>query len=147
MDNQQFAKFLEERLYPDLYAAIHQRDQMTEKLIDYNELRFIILHIKEQDLSKITTKINIGCEFYVKAKADIDLISVETGIPGLYIELKPDEALEYIDKREVIIKEKLERYSDAAIQIQQHIDAFSQALRVLGNNNPQEVEIREDLNS
>lgn len=104
----------------------------------------MLFHLKKQNLQKVTSKVNLGCEFYVKAKADIDLISVETGIPGLYIELGVDEALEYIEKHEIIIKEKLERYSNAVDQIQQHIDAFSQALRALSAND-QEIDIREEI--
>ena len=67
------------------------------------------------------------------------MIIVKTGIPDLMLELTHEETLEYVGKREHILKEQVERLTVTANEIRAHIHTvrftqFVEALDVIKNS-------------
>jgi prefoldin subunit 5 len=77
----------------------------------------------------------------MEAEGLIDLVSVETGVPGLYVDLYPTEAIEYIKKKEILLQDRLNICNNNITQIQQHIEAITRSIPVFGN----EVDINEPM--
>ena len=94
--------------------------------------------VQAKSLSKVRGQVKIGAEFYMEAEGDVNYISVETGVPGLYIDLAPAEAMEYIPKRENILAEKLNRSNHHINEIQLHISSIHKTLPLIGEINIEE---------
>lgn len=73
-------------------------------------------------------QVKVGCEYFMQAEGDPSYISVETGIPGLYIDLTPTESLVYIQKREQLLMEKLGRCVKTLNDIQAHIQTITSTM-------------------
>jgi prefoldin subunit 5 len=80
--------------------------------------------------------VKVACEFFIEAEGDASLVSVETGIPGLYIDLTADEGLEYIQKRSALLSSNLSRCCKIIDEIEGHISTITRTL-------PQELDIQE----
>ena len=83
----------------------------------------------------------IGCEFFMETEGDASFVSVETGVPGLFVDLRPNEAVEYICKRETLLQEKISRIERYINEVNLHIQALTQ--RFPGNT----VDIQEPINN
>lgn len=92
----------------------------------------------KKKIEQFRGQVKIGCEFYMEAEGNVDFVAVETGVPGLFIELNPNEALEYIPKREKFLEERLERCNHCINDIQQHIDTINRSLSRSGEVNIEE---------
>jgi prefoldin subunit 5 len=102
------------------------------------QLKNVLEIIKEHKLKEITSRVNIGMDFYVQAKGNVELITVETGVEGLSIEMTVDEALEYITKEETLLNDKIAQLTDRAANIRAHINTvrstqFFEALNAIQN--------------
>ena len=86
--------------------------------------------------------VKVGCEFFMQAEGNADFVAVETGVPGLYIELTPIEGLEYIEKRQISLQEKLIKCIRYLEEVQMHIETISKTLI-----NIREIDIQEPLES
>lgn len=72
--------------------------------------------------------VKVACEFFMEAEGQVDKISIETGVPGLYIDLTPAEGIDYIQKKQALLQEQLTRCKSAIDQIEGHISTITQSL-------------------
>ena len=89
-------------------------------------------------LKKINGQVKVGCEFFMDCEGDTSLISIETGVNGLYIDLNPEEALEYIPKREEILQERLNKCNNNIDYVQQHIQVMRSTMNIMEEANIKE---------
>lgn len=92
------------------------------------QLKNVLELIQQHKLKEITSRVNIGMDFYIQANGSIDLITVETGVEGLSIEMTVDETLEYISKEETLLNDKIHQLTDRAANIRAHINTVSSTL-------------------
>lgn len=83
--------------------------------------------------------VDLGCGFFVEAKSNAQTVIVKTGVPDLMVELTTPEALDYIAKREGLLREQVARLTDTANEIRAHIHTvrprqFVEALEVIKNS-------------
>jgi len=130
-----YEQFLNETLKPDLKRVLEERDQIYEQLSEYLQLRTTIEHIKESELpdGKLTTQVDLGCNFYVKAKIpDTSHICVSIGY-GFYLNMTLDEALRFIGKKEKQLNESAEKLTLDSAKIKAHIKFVLEGLREIQN--------------
>ena len=72
----------------------------------------------------------------MEAEGDASIVAVETGIPGLYIELTPEEGLEYIHKKQDLLQSNLSRCVKILEEIEGHISTITRSM-------PSELDIQE----
>jgi hypothetical protein len=90
-------------------------------------------------ISKVVQgNVKIGCEFFMQAEGTAEFISVETGVPGLFIDLTPEETLGFIKKRQKSLQLKLERCGKHLQDVQMHIDTINRSISLMG-----EIDIKE----
>jgi prefoldin subunit 5 len=94
--------------------------------------------VKEKGLGKVTGTVKIGCDFFMKVEGNTEFISVETGVAGLFIDLRVEEALEYIGKRSEELQKRLEACLRQLQEVQMNIETITRSLGRMG-----EVEIKE----
>lgn len=94
----------------------------------------------------ISGLVKVACEFFMEAEGQADKISIETGIPGLYLDLTPSEGIEYIQKKQSLLQEQLNRCKSAIDQIEGHISTITQSLGPMSElidikESPEETEL------
>ena len=89
-------------------------------------------------MAKLRGQVKVGCEFFMECEGDLDFISIETGVPGLYIDLNIEEGLEFIPKREGLLQERLNRTSFYINDVQQHIHTIQSSIGTIGEMNIEE---------
>jgi len=72
--------------------------------------------------------VKVACEFFMHAEGPADKISIETGVPGLYIELSPTEGIEYIRKKQGLLQGQLLRCKSQIESIEGHIATITQSI-------------------
>lgn len=134
MKIEEYESFLNERLRADLKTVLEQRDAINGELAEFLQLKATIAHLMERsDSSKyeaeyLKTMVDLGCNFYAKARVqDWSRITVSIGL-GFYLEMKLDEALNYIEKKTVRLTETADNLSDQASQINARIKMVLGAL-------------------
>ncbi|KTW27114.1 prefoldin, alpha subunit [Pneumocystis carinii B80] len=109
-------------LQPKLYSLIKEREKLDKSLSEYFKLKSHILQIQNEKLTQMKVMVDIGSNFYVQTKIeDTSKIIVSLDYKGIYIEMTQDEALEFIDKKENIIRKKAETKSSHINQIRAYI--------------------------
>ncbi|OMJ95550.1 hypothetical protein SteCoe_959 [Stentor coeruleus] len=137
MDNQ-ILDFLHKRLYPDQEKFTKEKQLFEEKIRAYYELKQFVYFVISEHPKDVIGQVKVGCEYFMQAEGDPSYISVETGISGLYIDLTPNESLVYIQKREQLLMEKLDRCTKTLNDIQAHIQTITSAMPLFGEHDIQE---------
>ena len=65
--------------------------------------------------------VELGCGVYAQAKCDSSRVVVQTGVPGLLLELSPAEAQLYISQRLPLLQQRAEQLSVQASEVRAHI--------------------------
>ena len=129
-----FETFLNEKLRPDLKACLEQRDKIYEESAEYLSLKNSIEAIKLADLDQgqpLETKVDLGCNFYAKAKVkNPQKVFVDIGL-GFYLELSHDEALTFIEKKTKLLDKKASNLTEESSKIKANIKVVLHGLREL----------------
>ena len=80
--------------------------------------------------------VDLGCGVYAQAKCDTSRVVVQTGVPGLLLELTPEETQVYIAQRLPLLQERVEQLTSQASEVRAHIHTvlprqFLDALEIL----------------
>ncbi|XP_041128593.1 protein UXT-like [Polyodon spathula] len=79
--------------------VLDQRDEVSEKIAQYLQLKNVIQSLQESECKEITADVDLGCNFYVQTKVeDSSRIFVSIGY-GFFVEFTLPEALRFIDKK------------------------------------------------
>jgi prefoldin alpha subunit len=127
----EFETFINEKLNVDLDLVLQQRDSFYEELSKYLELKNTIFMIKDHQLKEMKTMINLGSEFYAQARIpDTSKIVVNVGL-GFHVDYTLDEALKFIDAKEIHLNSHVARLSNKANDIRSKIQLMYSYLRQL----------------
>lgn len=137
-----FETFLNETLRPDLKATLEERDKLYEEIAEYLSLKNSIEAIKFAELPEgqpLKTKVDLGCNFYAKAKVkNPQKVFVDVGL-GLFVELTHVEALNFIEKRTKSLDEKVEKLTQESSKIKANIKLVLHGLRELQGLDPNDL--------
>ena len=132
----EYERFLNERLRTDLRSVLERKDAVYSDIAEYTQLKATIQHLinkkgSPQKSEPLKTMIDLGCNFYAKARVqDYSRIIVAIGL-GFYLEMQLDEAMTFIDKKVAILTKDAERLSEQASQINARIKMVLGALHEL----------------
>ncbi|CCJ30232.1 unnamed protein product [Pneumocystis jirovecii] len=119
---EKYKLFITNILQPKLQLLIKEREQLDKTLLEYFKLKSHILQIQNEQLDQIKVMIDIGSSFYVQSKiTDTSKVIVSLDCGEIYIEMTHNEALQFIDKKEDILKKRAEMKSNSINKIRAHI--------------------------
>ena len=131
-----YERFLNERLRTDLRSVLERKDAIYSDIAEYTQLKATIRHLinkqgSPQKDEPLKTMIDLGCNFYAKARVqDYSRITVAIGL-GFYLEMQLDEAMAFIDKKVASLTREAKQYSEQASQINARIKMVLGALHEL----------------
>ncbi|ELU18251.1 hypothetical protein CAPTEDRAFT_1365 [Capitella teleta] len=129
----QYEKFLNEILRRDLQKVLEERDKIYSEIAEYLQLKNVIQKLKEEDPGRkgLKSQVDLGCNFYVQAKVpDASKIFVAIGF-GFFLEMNFDEALKFIEKKELHLNGISDKLSADALKVKMHIKVVLEGLREL----------------
>lgn len=128
----QYEEFVNERLRHDLEKVLSQREEVCGEIAEYNQLKMTLELITAQEGAKpLKTMVDLGCNFYAHAKVeDPSMIFVAIGL-GFHLEMRLDEAIEFIDGKVTRLAERSSKLSDQAALINGRIKLVMETLREL----------------
>lgn len=128
----EYEQFLNERLRSDLKVVLKRRDAVLEDLAEYSQLKNTIELLQEQSQeTQLKTMVDLGCNFYASAKIpDCSKIFVSVGL-GFVLEMKLDEALEFIEKKTSELLKQAQTLSQQASEINARVKLVLEGLREL----------------
>lgn len=130
---EQYETFVDKRLKPDLVAAIGVRDRVLEQQKTYADLATNIKMLKDQNLTKLRTMINMGSEVYGQAEVpDSTHIFVDIGL-GFHAEFTWDEALQFITAKDEVLSKQIEKHTSQISSIKAQIKLVCEGIRELMN--------------
>ncbi|CAM6087971.1 unnamed protein product [Calypogeia fissa] len=128
---QKYENFVDTRLKPDLVHAISLRDKSYEQQRIFSDLAKNIQMLQENGLKKLKSMVNLGSEVYVQAEVpDTSRIFVDIGL-GFHAEFTLDEALRYIDSKQLLLTKEVERQTQQIARIKAHIKLVMEGIREL----------------
>lgn len=130
-----YEQFLNETLRSDLKCALDQRDKLYSEIAEHIKLqRFIerIDLISNEDKG-MTTQVDLGCNFFVKAKiTDTSKMMVKVGM-GFCLEMSHKEALGFLEKKIKLLEERVEERTVIIAKIKAHIKLMLEGIREIQN--------------
>ncbi|KAI1287379.1 Protein UXT [Halotydeus destructor] len=130
----EYETFLNETLRKDLARVEELAEKCFAELENYLQIQTFVKQLKEKTYGpsdKLKVQSDIGSNFYVQCVIpDAKKIFVYCGL-GFYVELSLDEAMRFIEKKEVYLRSKLEIYGNQENKIKAHIKLVLEGLREL----------------
>ncbi len=128
----QYEEFLNERLRSDMEKVLSQREELCGEIAEYNQLKSTVELLMSQGPAKpLKTMVDLGCNFYARAKVeDPSRIFVSIGL-GFHLEMKFDEAIDFIDSKVSKLTERSNQLSEQAALINGRIKLVMETLREL----------------
>lgn len=143
----EYERFLNERLRTDLRYVLERKDRNSDEIAEFLQLKATIQHLMtipkvkqeahwqqvtpasaQQKSVPLKTMVDLGCNFYAKARVrDYSRIIVSIGL-GFYLEMELREAVEYVDKRVERLTVEADKLSEEASQINARIKVVLGAL-------------------
>ncbi|MBN3274612.1 UXT protein, partial [Polyodon spathula] len=68
----EYETFVTEVLKRDLKKVLDQRDEVSEKIAQYLQLKNVIQSLQESECKEITADVDLGCNFYVQTKVYVN---------------------------------------------------------------------------
>eukprot|EP01130_Rhizamoeba_saxonica_P018651 TRINITY_DN9405_c0_g1_i1.p1 TRINITY_DN9405_c0_g1~~TRINITY_DN9405_c0_g1_i1.p1 ORF type:complete len:195 (-),score=34.22 TRINITY_DN9405_c0_g1_i1:16-600(-) len=116
-----YETFINDRLKMDLQQVLLDRDQVYQDISDYLELRNNIEALQETNSKQIESMVNLGQEFFARAKIpDTSKVVVNVGL-DFYFEFSLDEALVFIEQKEQLLNKKAEILTNKSMMIKSQI--------------------------
>lgn len=132
----EYERFLNERLRTDLRSVLERKDAINGDIAEYTQLKATIQHLLDRQGSPprnepLKTMIDIGCNFYAKARVqDCSKIIVAIGL-GFFLEMPLDEATAFVDKKVASLTKDAEQLSEQASEINARVKLVLGALHEL----------------
>ncbi|CAN7050180.1 unnamed protein product [Brassica rapa subsp. trilocularis] len=120
-DLQLLEEIIDKGLKQKLLQTIASRDKIFEEQKELSDLRKNIETLEKNGVNNLKTMVNLGSEVYMQAEVpDTRHIFMDVGL-GFYVEFTRQEALDYIPKREELVKKQLEEVTKVIAQIKGRI--------------------------
>ncbi|CAD5115928.1 DgyrCDS4858 [Dimorphilus gyrociliatus] len=129
----EYEHFLNNKLREDLRVTLENRNKILFDIAEYLELKTFVEKLLINNDEKITTKLDLGCNFYAQAVVkDTKKIFISIGF-GFFLEMTPEEALKFIDEKCTYLNEQSDLLSKQCISIKARIKLVLEGLRELQN--------------
>ncbi|XP_065845148.1 protein UXT-like [Oscarella lobularis] len=126
-----YEEFVENFLRRKLSIVHDKRDQVTLQLAQYTQLKNLIENFGSDNAKELKSRVNLGCDFYVQAQVtNPNQIFVSVGL-GLYVQMTRDEALRFINKKEIQLKKECSTLMQQSASIQAKIKLVFEGLHEL----------------
>ncbi|KAH0868478.1 hypothetical protein HID58_075500 [Brassica napus] len=120
-DLQLLEEIIDKGLKQKLLQTIASRDKIFEEQKELSDLRKNLETLEKNGVNSLKTMVNLGSEVYMQAEVlDTRHIFMDVGL-GFYVEFTRQEALDYIPKREELVKKQLEEVTKVIAQIKGRI--------------------------
>nr|VDC97535.1 unnamed protein product [Brassica rapa] len=120
-DLQLLEEIIDKGLKQKLLQTIASRDKIFEEQKELSDLRKNIETLEKNGVNSLKTMVNLGSEVYMQAEVpDTRHIFMDVGL-GFYVEFTRQEALDYIPKREELVKKQLDEVTKVIAQIKGRI--------------------------
>ena len=124
----EYESFLNNNLKTSLHRVYTDRQRVYEEIGMYNQVRETVSKLELLGDDGLQTRVNLGCEFYVRAKVkNPSRMLVHAGL-GFFIESTPDEAVKIALSRETLLRERADRLTTEASDLQLRIDTVNDLL-------------------
>eukprot|EP00960_Hanusia_phi_P038752 753580-Hanusia_phi.AAC.2 len=129
-----YANFVDDVLRIKLANLIQQREEVVKDVEALEKLRSTIMLMQERGGGRMKTMVNVGCECYMQAQVpETSRIFISVGL-GFYVEMKLEEALEFVDKKVELLQVKADKQgneiSEVHSQIEMVLKAIQEVLRI-----------------
>jgi prefoldin subunit 5 len=136
-----YEQFVNEKLKTDLKNVLQAQESIYSDIAEYLQIKDTIekiTSINEEgsvNIKPLETKIDLGCNFYAKAKTDnVSRIYIAIGY-GFHLEMSFNEALKFIEKKVKILNNLADEYSIKASEIKANIKFVLEGLKEIQNLN------------
>ncbi|XP_022651167.1 protein UXT homolog isoform X3 [Varroa destructor] len=105
-----FEHFINDVLREHLKRLEKERNRLCEQAGEYLQLKVAIERLQKdcKEDKSIRTQVDIGCSFFCQAEVpDATKVFVLLGM-GIFAELTHSEALDFIDKKQNLLKERID---------------------------------------
>ncbi|KAL0875072.1 hypothetical protein Bca101_024777 [Brassica carinata] len=120
-DLQLLEEIIDKGLKQKLLQTIASRDKIFEEQKELCDLRKNLETLEKNGVNNLKTMVNLGSEVYMQAEVpDTRHIFMDVGL-GFYVEFTRQEALDYIPKREELVKKQLEEVTKVIAEIKGRI--------------------------
>ncbi|KAI6656758.1 Protein UXT-like [Oopsacas minuta] len=127
----QYETFLNEKLRGDLENLRKQLDCTYQEIAEYLELQLMLVKTSDTANTGFKTRVDIGCNFYVRAQTDpVGRIMICVGL-GLFTEMEPREALDFIEKKIKFLEERVTKLKQDSAKVKANIKIVLGILREL----------------
>ncbi|XP_055525847.1 protein UXT [Wyeomyia smithii] len=131
MAPQNIESFINDCLREDLKVYEQQLNRLNSEIMEYVQLKNMIENLPNEE-DTLKTQVNIGGNFFMKAKATcLDRILVDVGL-RCYVEFSLEEALKFVDMKVNILSKHADAIRDKSVEIKANIKL---ALLVIGDTN------------
>lgn len=133
----QYEYFLNEVLRTDLKTTLDRRDELYNQISQYMELQTVLDKLQGanegDENTKLRTRVDIGCNFYIQAEiANTKIINVDIGC-GIWLPMSPKDALSFSEKKLVFLNARVDELTQKELQIKAQIKLVLNGLRELQN--------------
>uniref|UniRef100_A0A023EGT7 Putative lethal 2 35cc n=1 Tax=Aedes albopictus TaxID=7160 RepID=A0A023EGT7_AEDAL len=124
--------FVNDCLREDLKLYEQQLARLNAEIMEYVQLKNMIENIQENASDGFKTQVNIGGNFFMKAKADrVERILVDVGLKH-FVEFSLEEALKFVDMKVKVLTKQADVIRDKSVETRANIKL---ALMVIGDTN------------
>ena len=117
---------------PSTRAPLAARTSLRLQFCGSLELRNNMTLIKEDGLTSLKTRVNLGCDFFVNAKVpDTSSVYVNVGL-GFHAEMTIDEAIAFSTAQEAQLSGAADELTDQVVELKARIKLVARALNELG---------------
>nr|CAG4638894.1 EOG090X0MWD [Cyclestheria hislopi] len=118
---EQYETFVNDVLRTKLKNCLDRREEVCNDIREYSELRNTIFNLRDLDSKPLKTQVDLGCNFFVQAEvSDLSKIFTAVGF-GFFLELTPEESLNFIDKKIAFLNKSVEHLNEQAAAIKADI--------------------------
>uniref|UniRef100_A0A7S4J974 Uncharacterized protein n=1 Tax=Guillardia theta TaxID=55529 RepID=A0A7S4J974_GUITH len=137
-----YANFVDDVLRVKLASLIEEREEVVKDIEALEKLRSTVSLMQERGGGRMKTMVNVGCECYMQAEVpDTSSIMINVGL-GFFVEMKLQEAVEFVDKRVELLQEKADRQGKEISEVHSQIEMVLKAIQEVLNIADPEVERR-----
>jgi prefoldin alpha subunit len=115
-------RVINENLKRDLENLEQALNKTNEEIVEYMQLKKTLeFMVENKSKSGFKTKVDVGANMFMKAKVDkIEPILVNVGL-DVFLELKIDEALKFLNMKIKILEKEADVIRDGSLKTRAHI--------------------------
>nr|CCA23570.1 conserved hypothetical protein [Albugo laibachii Nc14] len=137
---EKYASFIQGTLKPQLQSCLQARDKFTHEIEEYEELLKLVEELQQgvgtqhngnQASSQRNILVNLGAQFYVRAKIEhLSTILVDVGLQ-FHVEMTLEEAKDFVQNHLKHLQSQFQLHQQKAKTVSSHLRSAVQAIEQL----------------